>query len=278
MSKPNDYMTAAFQAVLADIATNEQKAKRYLGQCGSELLPEQHQACKESLAALSPTARKRVTLLASLLSERRFKRIANLLPASREMLGDNFSHPWQSYQQSAPPGMPSATEEAVSYANFLQKSARENSLLKDVLRYEAGLNEVSRRLLHRDEKSDTQMQARPLALRDCVSLCPYALVETFSHDVITAVKQLRAGESVASEQQTSQSVIFRPKEESGLAVDVSIIPNKLASVLGRAYKAAPVAALVRGEAAEVQASLMPMLDYLMRAGVLRLSPSMVLVT
>lgn len=267
-----EFMTAEFQATLADMATNERRARLYLGQ---DVLDMQYNKCKDHLNALSTITCRRIIVLASLLSQRRFKRVVKLLPASRQILGDYFESNWNENLEAVPAGMPCATQEAVDYANFLKKKIQTNQLKKDILHYESCLNEISRRLYQCGKERVGRPLARPLSRKDYVQLSPYVLVEGFSHDVVSAVKKLRAGSVVDNCAESGfQSVIFRPKHCSGLAVDVSIIPNKLKTMLDRASEPVPISFLLDIEMPDFQQSMMPKLDYLLNANVLRICPPM----
>lgn len=264
-------MTPAFQAALADLATNERRALLCLGELDDVTPVLRSSDSRRSIfGALPKEARQRILVLASLVSERRFKRVSALLPASKRILGDDFTIGWHSYLDLASAGVPSATAEAVRFARFLQNGQPGGSLVEEVLRYEECLNEVSRRLTLNSLGARTVEFGRALALTDCLQLSPFALVKSFSRNIVSEVKQLRGGGSISrGEEGCAQSVIFKPKAESALAVDVSIIPSGLAYVLIRAIGPTSVESLLRLMAPESAYRSMAKLSYLLRADVIR---------
>lgn len=263
-------VTPAFQAALAAMVTNERSARLYLDGPQDETHPALQPGDRDALRELARRSGPRLLTLASLLSQRRFRRAAQLLPATRELLGEAFEAHWPAYLEAAVPGMPSATEEAVRFARFLRGAAAPEPLPAEVLRYEESLNEASRRLVGRTAPAPAPGE---LAFGDRVRLSGYALIETFDYDVVAAVKALRQGAPVPNgEQGPPRAILFRPKNEEGVAVDVSVLPQVLASCLIAASEPTPVAVLLAAVPAEVQPALRSRLDYLVRAGILILCP------
>lgn len=265
-------VTSAFQAALAAMVTNERAARLYLDSPRDETHLALEPGDRDALLELARRSGPRLMTLASLLSQRRFKRAAQLLPATRELLGEGFAAHWPAYLEAAVPGMPSATEEAVRFARFLRSATALEPLPAEVLRYEESLNEASRRLIGRTAPAPAPA-AGELACGDRVRLSGYVLIETFAYDVIAAVKALRQSAPVPNgEQGPPRAILFRPKNEEGVAVDVSVLPQILASCLIAAGEPTPVAVLVAAVPAEVQPALRSRLEYLLRAGILVLCP------
>jgi hypothetical protein len=264
-------VTQAFQAALAAMVTNERSARLYLDGPRDETRLALEPGDRDALRELARRSGPRLMTLASLLSQRRFKRAAQLLPATRELLGEMFAAHWPAYLETAVPGMPSATEEAVRFARFLRGTTALEPLPAEVLRYEESLNEVSRRLVGRTAPAPA---AAELARGDRVRLSDYVLIESFAYDVIAAVKALRQSAPVPdAEHGPPRAILFRPKNEEGVAVDVSVLPQVLASCLVAAGEPTPVAVLIAAVPAEVQPALGSRLEYLLRAGILVLCPA-----
>ena len=263
-------VSPAFQAALAAMVTNERSARLYLDSPDDDSRLALEPGDRDAMRELARRSGPRLMTLASLLSQRRFKRAAQLLPASRELLGEAFATCWPTYLEAAAPGMPSATEEAVRFARFLRGAAALEPLAAEVLRYEESLNEASRRLVGRTAPAPAPGQ---LADDDRVRLSGYVLIETFAYDVVEAVKALRRRAPVPNrEPGPERAILFRPKSAEGVAVDVSVLPQVLASCLVAAIEPAPVAALVARVPADAQPALRSRLEYLLRAGILELSP------
>jgi hypothetical protein len=262
-------MTPAFQAALAGMVTNDRLARLYFDGSTAVRLPALAGADLDALQELGRRSEARLMTLASLLSQRRFRRATQLLPASRQILGSKFDAHWQTYLETAEPGMPSATEEAVSYAAHLRATASLSRLAEDVVRYEESLNEASRRLVGRSSPAESP-PIPMLADDDGIRLSTYVLLQAFDHDVIALVKALRdsadlpAGADGASERST---ILFRPKQAEGVAVDVSRLPEVLAECLRRIGAGTRVADLLEGFAAEIRPALRSRLQYLVQAGI-----------
>jgi hypothetical protein len=263
-------VTPAFQAALAAMVTNERAARLYLDGGRDETQAALEPGDRDALRELARRSGPRLLTLASLLSQRRFKRAAQLLPATRERLGEAFEAHWPAYLEAAVPGMPSATEEAVRFARFLRGAAALDPLSAEVLRYEESLNEESRRLVGRTAQAAA---SGDLADGDRIRLSDHVLVERFACDVIAAVKALRQSAPVPELEQGSPcAVLFRPRNAEGVTVDVSILPQVLASCLAAAVEPTPVETLVATVPAEARPALRSRLEYLLRAGILILCP------
>ena len=88
------------------MVTNERAARLYLDSPQDGTHPALEPGDRDALRELARRSGPRLMTLASLLSQRRFKRAAQLLPATRELIGEEFSAHWPAYLDGAMPGMP----------------------------------------------------------------------------------------------------------------------------------------------------------------------------
>lgn len=259
-------MTASQQTTLAAMVTNSKIAAAYINRKDAvePMIDE-----GSFLLSLITTSKLQILYLADLLSKRRFNRAANLLPASRALLGSRFETAWLEYLDTAAPGVPTATLEAWQFAKFLGESGNENAAPYDVLRYERCLNELAYRLKFRAEAPSGGV--RKLAIGDHVRLSDFAIVECFNHDVAASVGAVKGNGSTAADldnNDKSCAVLFKPKSISGIAIDVVRLPNILGNMLARLGQGMPLGAWLAGFPADTQKDIVPFLAKLWRTAVL----------
>jgi hypothetical protein len=123
------------QQVLAQLYTNTELRKRFFANpqtVGAEL-----GLSDEDINQLSQLSAQQLNVFANSLKWKRLGEVRELLPRTARVLGKNFNDLfWRYAETHIPQGIKKHQEDAIAFANFIEKQDIEPAWVSDLVRYE----------------------------------------------------------------------------------------------------------------------------------------------